>query len=176
MEKSCLAIGFNLASWGMLRGSSFLLGKSSKYYEPLIIYISTLDRSVWDIDVDKFSNENIEAVIDIYHEIRSIVIKDKNIHLTLVTKIMLGIFGFIPAYDQYFQNAFRLIATDDCRFRSVNKKSLACIHNFYQANEQEINRQSSSLFTTNFLTGQKTKFNYPKSKIINMYGFTKGLV
>ena len=36
MEKSCLAIGFYLASWGMFRGSSFLLQKSVKYYEPLI--------------------------------------------------------------------------------------------------------------------------------------------
>jgi len=49
MEKSCLVIGFYLASWGMLRGSSFLLNKSAKYYEPLIEYIANLDEEIWDI-------------------------------------------------------------------------------------------------------------------------------
>ena len=32
LEKSCLVLGFYLASWGMLRGSSFLLQKSIKYF------------------------------------------------------------------------------------------------------------------------------------------------
>ncbi len=36
MEKSCISLGFYLASWGMFRGSSFILEKSSKHIEPLI--------------------------------------------------------------------------------------------------------------------------------------------
>lgn len=39
IEKSCLHLMSYLASWGMLRGSSFLLKKSIKYYETLIKYI-----------------------------------------------------------------------------------------------------------------------------------------
>jgi len=34
IEKSCLVLGFYLASWGMFRGSSFLLQKSIKHFEP----------------------------------------------------------------------------------------------------------------------------------------------
>ncbi|EKM28037.1 hypothetical protein VCHENC02_6024, partial [Vibrio harveyi] len=36
MEKSCLALGFYLASWGMFRGSSFMLEKSAKNFENLV--------------------------------------------------------------------------------------------------------------------------------------------
>ena len=36
MELSCLQLGFYLASWGMLRGSSFLLEKSAPFYRRLI--------------------------------------------------------------------------------------------------------------------------------------------
>lgn len=36
IQTSCLHLGFYLASWGMLRGSSFLLEKSAKFYQPLI--------------------------------------------------------------------------------------------------------------------------------------------
>ncbi len=175
IEKSCLVLGFYLASWGMLRASSFLLGKSCKHYQPLIVYISTLERNIWDIDVDNFSEENIETIINIYHEIKGLVINDKNADLTLVTKIMLGVFGFIPAYDRFFQNTFREISKGECGFRAVNKKSLICIQYFYEANKHEIDRLASNIFTTDFLTGEKTKINYPKSKIIDMYGFTKDL-
>jgi hypothetical protein len=37
---SCLQIGFYLASWGMMRGSSFLLEKSVRNFSNLIIAIS----------------------------------------------------------------------------------------------------------------------------------------
>jgi hypothetical protein len=52
MQTSCLQIAFYLASWGMLRASSFLLRKSAKYYEPLIEGIVQFPQNIWDIDVD----------------------------------------------------------------------------------------------------------------------------
>ena len=66
MEKSCLVLGFYLASWGMLRGSSFILQKSIKFYEPIIKYITELDRSYWSIDVDNYTVENINKILIVY--------------------------------------------------------------------------------------------------------------
>jgi hypothetical protein len=63
MERSCMTLGFYLASWGMLRGSSFLLTKSAKHYQPLIEYISGLNRDIWDIDAHTLQ-ENIQTVLD----------------------------------------------------------------------------------------------------------------
>ena len=91
MEKSCLALGFYLASWGMFRGSSFLLQKSSKHFQSLIQYIASLDKKIWDIDVDNYSDENIEKIIEIYSEMKKCLIKNGNSHRTLITKIMMGV-------------------------------------------------------------------------------------
>jgi len=175
MEKSCLVIGFYLASWGMLRGSSFLLNKSAKYYEPLIEYIATLDKKIWNIDIDKYNEKNINKICGIYKEIKGIIIDNGNSHLTLVSKIMLGVFGFVPAFDNYFSSTFRNIFKDKCGFYSLNSKSLNCIHQFYEHNKKEIDRLSTEIFVTDFSNGQNTNINYTKSKIIDMYGFTKSL-
>ena len=171
VERSCLTLGFYLASWGMFRGSSFLLQKSVKHFEPTIFYISKLDRSVWKIDVDNYDDQNIQTIISTYNGIKERLIINGNADLTLVTKIMLGIFGFIPAFDSYFGKTFRAIVSGQCGFRRVNKKSLTLIKNFYEANKLVIDNLSSQTLTTDFATGNKTKINYPKAKIIDMYGF-----
>jgi hypothetical protein len=174
IEKSCLVLGFYLASWGMFRGSSFLLQKSVKHFESTIQYIATLDKSVWEIDVDNYSEENIGTIIRIYKDIKKLLILDGNSDLTLITKILLGVFGFIPAFDNYFGNSFRAIYGKQCGFRKVNVNSLTSIKSFYELNKATIDRLSMETFTTNFITGQKTTINYPKAKIIDMYGFTAG--
>ena len=176
IEKSCLALGFYLASWGMFRGSSFLLQKSVRHFEPTIRYIAELDKSVWQIDVDKYDEKNIKTIIKIYNDIRSLLISNRNADLTLVTKILLGVFGFIPAFDNYFCDTFRKISGGQCGFRKVNEKSLLFIWKFYESNKNAIDRLSAETLTKDFLTGRDTTVNYPKAKIIDMYGFTAGQI
>ena len=173
IEKSCLVLGFYLASWGMLR-NSFLLQKSVKHFESTIRYIATLDKFVWEIDVDNYNEKNIETIIGIYKDIKKHLILNGNSDLTLITKILLGVFGFIPAFDNYFGNSFRAISNGQCGFRKVNVKSLTFIKTFYESNKATIDRLSMETFTTDFITGLKTTINYPKAKIIDMYGFTAG--
>lgn len=174
VEKSCLVLGFYLASWGMFRGSSFLLQHSVKHLQRTIEYINTLDKTFWTIDVDNYTEENIETIINIYKEIRERLILKGNTDLTLITKVLLGVFGFIPAFDSYFCDTFRVISNGQCGFRRVNKISLGFIHNFYQENKQSIDNLSAKTFTTDFLTEGKTNINYPRAKIIDMYGFFAG--
>jgi len=68
IEKSCLVLEFYLASWGMLRDSSFLLQKNAKHFQPTIEYIATLNRDIWKIDVDKYNEQTIEKIIEIFIE------------------------------------------------------------------------------------------------------------
>jgi len=176
IEKSCLVLGFYLASWGMLRGSSFLLNRSLKYFESSIQYISTLERSVWNIDVDSYNDENIQQIQEIYNGLKLSLIRNENADLILITKIMLGVFGFVPAFDSCFCKTFRGIANGECGFNRLNVKSLGIIKRFYESNRAVIDNLAKKIFTTDFVTGQKTDINYPKAKIIDMYGFTKGLI
>ncbi len=174
VEKSCLVLGFYLASWGMFRGSSFLLQKSVKCFEPTIQYISTLDKSVWKIDVDNYDSDNIKIMQNIYTEVKKRLVHNDNADLTLITKILLGIFGFVPAFDNYFCETFRNLANGQCGFRKLNMNSLIMIKKFYEANKESVDNLSKQTFTLDFTTGQKTTINYPKAKIIDMYGFMTG--
>ena len=103
LEKSCLYLWSYLSSWGMLRGSSRLLEKSPASLKPLIKHIQ--ESKVWDIDVDKYTDENIAKLIAEYEAIEQILKEEllkKLPTCTLVTKIMLGVYGNVPAFDVNF--------------------------------------------------------------------------
>jgi len=172
IEKSCFELAFYLASWGMFRGSSFILQKNAKYFEETINYINNLDKKLWNIDVDNYNNTNIKKLIEIYNELEKLIVKGPNRSLTLVTKIMLGVFGFVPAYDKYFCDTFRELSNGECGFRLFNKESLKIVKQFYDYNNNIIDKLSREFFTNEFRTGNKTEINYTKAKIIDMYGFT----
>jgi hypothetical protein len=54
-----------LASWGMMRGSSFLLQRSARNFKNLMINISQLDKAFWEIDVEAYSDENIKKLLEL---------------------------------------------------------------------------------------------------------------
>ena len=64
LELSCLHLMTYLASWGMLRGASFLFDKSIYYYKDLIINISKLDKSYFEIDVDNYNKTDSGTGLD----------------------------------------------------------------------------------------------------------------
>ena len=164
IQISCLQIGFYLASWGMMRGSSFLLEKSVKNYSSLIIAISKMNPKVWEIDVDSYDEENIHLLLDCKQKIIDALGKQNKPSDTLVTKIMLGVFGNIPAYDQYFRKGLKI--------HSVNKKSILTIKKFYEENKEVFD--SYKIHTFNFVTSQETDILYTKAKLIDMCGFIAG--
>lgn len=175
MEKSCLALGFYLASWGMYRGSSFMLEKSARNLITLVEYIASQPTSAWEIDVNKYTPENIDFLIEQYNNIRRVLIKGNNAHLTLTTKIMIGVFSSVPAYDRFFIKTFKELFKGRCGFTSFNKQSLKCIESFYNDNQAIIQEISTTSKTVDFNSGRQTCLRYSNAKIIDMYGFTKGL-
>ena len=50
LQQSCLQVGFYLASWGMFRGSTFLLQKSQRFLVPLVRCIAATPPSLWSVD------------------------------------------------------------------------------------------------------------------------------
>jgi len=161
LQMSCLQLGFYLASWGMMRGSSFLLERSVKNYKNLIVAISRINPKLWEIDVNKYYDENIKLLLNCKQQIIEALGKENKPSDTLVTKIMLGVFANIPAYDQYVRKSFKL--------HSVNKKSLLKIKKFYEENKETLD--SYKIHTFDFLTSQETYIIYTKAKLIDMCGF-----
>ena len=164
LQISCLQLGFYLASWGMMRGSSFLLEKSVKNYTNLIIAISKMDRKLWEIDVDNYTEENINLLLDCKQRIIEALGKENNPSDTLVTKIMLGVFANIPAFDQYFKKSLKVYL--------VSKKSLLKIKEFYEKNKSIFD--SFEILTFDFLSSKETNIVYSKAKLIDMCCFIDG--
>ncbi len=166
LEHSCLVISFYLASWGMFRGSSFLLQRSSHFFIPLVKWIAVCDKTLWNIDIDEYSDIGVrESLLDAYSSVQEHLGGDKtNPSKTLVTKVMLGVFGNIPAFDQYFCGAFKM--------HTVNDKNLRLLGKFYNENKKIVDSVNIKCF--NFNSGKQTGLLYPKAKIVDMYGFIAG--
>lgn len=173
IEKSCQVLWSYLASWGMLRGSSFLLWKNPAYLKDLVEWIYEQPLSSWDIDVEDYK-ESSQTILDLYHAAEEYMLKGEDHQaVTLVTKVLLGVFAIIPAYDRFFRGSFSDIAGNKCGFSKLNKKSLEIIYQFYIENKDEIEKLSNETKVFDF-NGGPTKYHYSKAKIIDMYGFQVG--
>jgi len=164
LQESCLQLAFYLASWGMFRGSSFLLQRSSRHFQPLVEWLSTCDRRLWTIDIDQYSEPDVEMLLQAATDIRTALGGDKRPSDTLVTKIMLGVFGNTPAFDQFVKKAFGI--------HSFCRKNLLKLGDVYKANRRAVD--SISVHCYDFSTGTQTGLPYTKAKIIDMYGFITG--
>jgi hypothetical protein len=138
IEKSCLHLGFFLASWGMFRMSG-KLGRNinAKHFQPLLKEVSRWSGQhdsarIWDIDVPDYADPEIrEFLFGRYQQIKCLVhVRGQKTYRTLATKIMLGIFGCVPAFDSYFTGTFG--------FSKFRPNALLKIHSFFWQHEQAI--------------------------------------
>lgn len=162
MELSCLHLGFYLASWGMLRGSSALLRRSIKHYAPVIEVIASASPSLWVIDAHSYTDETIRALMGTASKLRT-ALPDGASDI-LVTKIMLGTFGCVPAFDSYFKKGFGV--------STFGGKSLRKIAEFYEENAEII--EAHRVPTYDFASGAATTHKYTRAKVIDMIFFIEG--
>jgi hypothetical protein len=160
VQQSCLHLGFYLASWGMLRGSSFLLWRSVRFFRDVVITIAAGDVRLWDVDVDCYTDENIGLLLNGRNTIWRALGGNDSVSDTLVTKIMLGVYGNIPAFDTYFKSGLGVW--------TLNEKSLKRVAEFYRFHNDVIDEFQQTICTFDFLTGEKTERHYTKAKIVDM--------
>jgi hypothetical protein len=129
---------------------------------------------IWHIDCDDYGGDAKLHLRSAYKAIRFAVVPSRKAHLTLVTKIMLGVFGCVPAFDSRFTDTMRAYGRTHrwrCRFRSFNQDALDCIAAFYQEHHKVVDRWSKKTWTFDFDRGQRTQVNYTKAKIVDMIAF-----
>ena len=156
-----LHLAFYLASWGMYRGSSFLLKKDYKIH---IDAVKVLFKDKYSIFLGikcKDLNENkITKLIELKKELEDCYKKynnDRTITDTLSSKILLGTLGCIPAYDRYF----KIGASNFKINQTFNKESIEGICNFYSEYNNELEKIRKRLKIDN-------KISYPQMKLIDM--------
>ncbi len=162
VQLSCLQLGFYLASWGMLRGSAELLQKSVRHFIPLVEEIASCDPAIWAIDLHEYSESSMSGLLDLAHTLRR---ANHGVSDTLVTKVMLGVFGNVPAFDQNFRTGFGV--------SMFGMKALKKIRAYYQDNADTIDRYR--IPTLDFLTGKPTSRSYTRAKVVDMAFFIEGM-
>ena len=164
----CLHLSFYLASWGMYRGSSFLLQKDYKIHKPVIkILLEEKYNSLWGIQVNEYKlKENQEKLKDIvarirkvYNEIRLSVketIPKNELSDTLITKVLMGTLGCVPAYDRYFISGIR---KEKAASGNFNIKSILDLVDFYNKYYNEFEEARSQM--------KVYEMKYPQMKILD---------
>ena len=161
-----LQLAFYLASWGMYRGSSFLLQKDYTIHKKIVdLVLNEKYRELWRIQC-----EDLEKKIDIlfelvdrinkdYSDIREDVKKEnsENISDILITKVLLGTLGCVPAYDKFFKNGLRKSRMKNIGFTS---KSINELCDYYKNNKEELEQVRSKMFIQ--------EIEYPQMKLIDM--------
>ncbi len=160
IDKLCLHLSFYLASWGMYRGSSFLLQKDYKFHRPVVeeILKPEYDCLLGIPALNLMDDHSLDTLFELSQEVADIYenadhgrpgIKN-HVTDTLVTKILLGTLGCVPAYDRYFVDAIKRYGIA----RGVyNRKSILDICCFYNDNRESF---------------QKLNIPYPEMKLIDM--------
>ena len=164
----CLNLAFYLASWGMYRGSSFLLQQDYNVHCKVVDiilykkYAKLFGVACEDIDLDLLI-EVSEKIRNEYDDIRKHVnevlgkeVKGK-VSDTLVTKVLMGTFGCAPAYDRYFISGVR---SKGVTTQNFNKESMAKLVEFYKENSKILDKALSSM--------KVNGLNYPQMKLLDM--------
>lgn len=162
MQLSCLHLGFYLASWGMYRGSTTLHDRSLKHLAPVVAVIADTPPDVWTTDANDYSDGVSTKLLELAGRLRRAF--PEGASDTLVTKIMLGAFGCVPAFDQYVIKGSGL--------RTFNRSSLQWLARFYEANRDMID--GHRIPTLDFDTGRPTSRLYSRAKVIDMIFFVEG--
>jgi hypothetical protein len=163
LQLSCLHLGFYLASWGMLRGSSALLQRSVRSFIPAIEALVNAPAALWTLDADGYSDDAIATIASFAATLR------QSLHAgasdTLVTKVMLGTMGCVPAFDSYFKRGFRVATFGPQALRKVGQ--------FYRENADVIEAHREP--TLEFDTGQPSARLYTRAKVVDMVFFIEGM-
>jgi len=59
---------------------------------------------------------NYDRILGIYSEIKTKLVPEESQDKTLVTKIMFGVFGIVPAFDKNFTTYMRNQQLNNCKF------------------------------------------------------------
>ncbi len=186
LELSVLQLGFYLASWGMYRGSTALLQHSSKVLIPVIEAIATTPPAHWDADMlFKEGDTGASRLMGLYERIEKALQFNPSKStgkksysqvptVTLITKIMLGVWGNTPAFDSYFCKGYDRnigIGKQENVCRQVTKTWQELCRD-YSSNTEIF--EVAEIRTKPFTEGGDT-FPYPKAKLIDMAYFQRGM-
>lgn len=168
LDLMCLHLAWYLASWGMLRGGSFLLQKDYRIHLPVVKLLVSKDyHDLYDCSIEMLADPVIckrimelsTKIVGLYKGL-TIDLGDgegKSASDTLITKILLGTIGCTPAYDRYFKAGLALTNVAQQRY---GEKSMQQLSKYYMDHYAELESYRTMI--------SQNRISYTPMKILDM--------
>lgn len=164
-----LHLAFYLASWGMYRGSSFLLQKDYNVHTPIVEEILKPEYDcLFGLACADLRRSEVQVMLTtVYDNIANYFRPVRNqvaghevaspVSQVLITKILMGTLGCVPAYDRFFQDG---VATYKVTTQEYSLESVLTLAEFYEEHNDRL-EESRQGFEDDGLT-------YPQMKLLDM--------
>jgi len=164
-----LHLAFYLASWGMYRGSSFLLQKDYKVLSPVVeevlkpeydclfgVACADLRKLEVQDSLEKLRKYIAKHFRPIRNEVAGREVAS-SVSPVLITKILMGMLGCVPAYDRFFEEGARHLGLEK---KSYNEDSLLELADIYEAHNDRLEEARRGMRTDDLI--------YPQMKLLDM--------
>lgn len=167
-ETACKVLLRYLSAFGMTSRTAFFVRWNYHDLKPLIEYCIN-HPEYYNLDLNKY-----EELIALYKGIEKCLEqnnkdKRKKPTATAVTKVMLAIYGCVPAFDSRFCKYFKESGFTG-RF---NESNLRIVNQFYCDNKSELNNLTKRLLRNAHY--QEIDIHYPVARLIDCYGWHCGV-
>ena len=164
-----LHLAFYLASWGMYRGSCFLLQKDYKVLVPIVDKVLKPEydclfgiacEGLRDPEVQKRLTTVYDSIAEHFRPIRKEVAGREvstPVSPVLITKILMGTLGCVPAYDRFFQDGAKYLGLEH---NSYKESSLLELADIYEEHNDRLEEARRGMRTDDLI--------YPQMKLLDM--------
>jgi hypothetical protein len=172
-KAAALNLAFYLASWGMYRGSSFLLQHAYTVHLGVVDALASLRLSIlWEQEFGAGPNDTqlIPIILSAADLVRgayqsfAAANESRPASDTLVTKVLLGTIGCFPACDRFFIDGFK---TAGQSFSSLNTNLVTRLSLIAARNLPELRTAQDQIASS-------TGVRYPLMKLLDMYFWQLG--
>ena len=164
-----LHLAFYLASWGMYRGSCFIFQKDYKVLLPIVEKVLKPEYDcLFGVACADLRNDDVRAqlknlsdfIAAHFQPIRDEVAGREvvsSVSPVLITKILMGTLGCVPAYDRFFEEGAKYLGLEK---KSYNKDSLLELAEFYEAHNDRLEEARRGMRVGDLI--------YPQMKLLDM--------
>ena len=164
-----LHLAFYLASWGMYRGSSFLLQKDYKVLSPVVEEVLKPEydclfgvacADLRKLEVQAMLTNARNYIADYFDPIRKAVAGREvasSVSPVLITKILMGTLGCVPAYDRFFVDGIKKYKVTT---QEYSPSSVLALADFYEAHNGRLEEARRGMRTEDLV--------YPQMKLLDM--------
>lgn len=164
-----LHLAFYLASWGMYRGSCFIFHKDYKVHTPIVEEIlepeydcllglactDVRNNDIW-AQLKKLSDYISDYFDPIRKEVRGRAVAS-SVSPVLITKMLMGTLGCVPAYDRFFEEGARHLGLKE---KNYKKNSLLELADIYEAHNDRLEEARRGMRVGDLI--------YPQMKLLDM--------